>query len=243
MKEVLKNQSNKYQVQQQIVETQNKLNFLIGKYPQKIKRKSDNFINLKIDTIYAGIPSQLLQNRPDIRHAEFELSAAKLNVKVARANFYPSLGIKAGVGFEAFKPKFLKNTPESLMYSFAGDLVGPLLNKNAIKAVYKNATDRQLQAVYEYEKTVLSAYVEVANQLSNIDNLKKSYRLKEQQVKSLTESIDLSVRLFQSARADYMEVLLTQREALESKIEIIETKKNQLMAHVNMYKALGGGWN
>ncbi|TYP98082.1 NodT family efflux transporter outer membrane factor (OMF) lipoprotein [Tenacibaculum adriaticum] len=240
--EVLKNQSHKHEIQQQIIETENKINFLIGKSPQHIERNSDDFINKSIDTIYAGLPSQLLQNRPDIRSAEFELSAARLNTKIAKANFYPSIGIKAGIGLQAFNTKYLTKTPESLIYSLAGDVVGPLINRNALKAEYKTANDRQLQAIYEYEKAILNAYIEVANQLSKITNLKKIYTLRESQVEALTESIDLSTRLFQSARADYMEVLLTQREALDSKIELIETKKDQMLANINVYKSLGGGW-
>ena len=241
--EVYKNQSNKFQIQQKIVETENLINFLVGRYPQSIKRSSNGFITKTVDTMYSGIPSQLLANRPDIRKAEYELSASKLNVNIAKANFYPSIGIKAGVGFEAFKPKFLTNTPESLAYSLVGDIVSPLINRNAIKAEYQNANDRQLQAVFEYEKTILNAFIEVQNQLSNVENLKKSYSLKEDQVQALTESIDLSLKLFKSARAEYTEVLLTQREALDSKIEIIETKRDQLLANVKLYQALGGGWN
>ncbi len=89
----------------------------------------------------------------------------------------------------------------------------------------------------------MNAYIEVANQLSNIEKLNKSYKLKESQVEALTESIALSVKLFKSARAEYTEVLLTQREALDSKIEIIEAKRDQLIASVKLYQALGGGWN
>jgi len=241
--EVMKNRSHKYEIQQQIVEVENRLNFLIGRSPQHIQRESDNFIDTPIDTVYAGIPSQLLQNRPDVRSAEFELAAAKLDTKAAKASFYPQFTIKAGLGLEAFDTKYLTTTPESVLYSAIGDMVAPLINRNAIKAQYKNATARQLQAVYEYEKTILNAYIEVANQLSNIDNLKKSYELKDGQVQALTESIDLSTRLFQSARVEYIEVLLAQREALESRMELVETKKDQLLAQVNMYRALGGGWN
>ncbi len=241
--EVLKNQSHKYEIQQEIVETENKLNFLLGRTPQHIQRESDNFIDTSIDSIYAGIPSQLLQNRPDVRRAEFELAAAKLDTKAAKANFYPQFTIKAGLGLQAFNTKYLTTTPESVLYSVMGDMVAPLINRNAIKAEYKNATDRQLQAVFEYEKAILNAYIEVANQLSNIDNLKKSYELKDGQVQALTESIELSTRLFQSARVEYIEVLLAQREALESKMELVETKKNQMLAQVHMYRALGGGWN
>jgi outer membrane protein TolC len=83
----------------------------------------------------------------------------------------------------------------------------------------------------------------VANQLSNISNLEQSYNLKEQQVQALNESVTISNSLFNSARADYMEVLLTQRDALESKFELIETRKQQMNAMVNIYQALGGGWN
>ncbi|SHJ51992.1 efflux transporter, outer membrane factor (OMF) lipoprotein, NodT family [Maribacter aquivivus] len=241
--EVLKNQSHKFEVQQEIVEMENKLNFLIGRQPQSITRNSDGFIETEMDTIYAGLPSQLLLNRPDIKQAEYELEAAKLNIKVARANFYPTIGLKAGLGLQAFKPKYLTETPASLIYSAVGDIVGPLINRNAIKADYNTANSKQIQAVYEYEKAILSGYIEVVNQLSKMENLKQSYALKESQVKALTESIDLSTRLFQSARIEYIEVLLTQREALESKMELVETKKDQLMARVNVYQALGGGWN
>ncbi|WP_408036035.1 TolC family protein [Tenacibaculum aestuarii] len=240
---VLKNQSHLYELQQEIVEAENKINFLVGRYPQHVDRDSENFIDKTIEGIDTGIPSQLLKNRPDLRRAEYELAAAKLNTKVARANFYPSIGIKAGIGLQAFKPKFLTSTPESLVYSLAGDMVGPLINRNAIKAAYKTANNKQLQAVYEYERAILNAYLEVANELSKIENLKNSYDLKKQQVEALNESIELSIRLFKSARAEYTEVLLTQREALESKIEIIETKRDQLLANVKVYKALGGGWN
>ncbi|GAA3774224.1 TolC family protein [Corallibacter vietnamensis] len=240
--EVFKNKSELFSVKQEIVETENKINFLIGRTPQKIARDSNGFIEQKIDTIFTGIPSQLLLNRPDIRQAEYELAAAKLNTKVARANFYPAFTIRAGIGFEAFNTKYLTSTPESLMYSVVSDMVAPLINRNAIKAEYNTANDRQLQVVLEYEKTILQAYVDVANELSNISNLKNSYNLKAQQVDALTRSIDITNKLFKSARADYMEVLLTQRDALESKMELVEIKKDQLLARVSMYRHLGGGW-
>jgi outer membrane protein TolC len=195
------------------------------------------------DTIHAGIPSQLLANRPDIKQAELDLEAARLDVKVARARFYPSLGISASLGYQAFNPSYLLTTPESLIYSLAGDLTAPLINKNAIKATYYSANAKQVQAVYNYERAILNAYIEVANQLSKISNLEKSYDLKSKQVQTLTESITISNDLFKSSRADYMEVLMTQRDALESKFELIETKKEQMNALVNIYRALGGGWN
>jgi multidrug efflux system outer membrane protein len=240
--EVLHTKSLQYDIKQKITETENQINFLVGRFPQPIARNYQVFNSLVPDTIQAGIPAQLLENRPDIKQAEHDLAAAKLDVQVAKARFYPSLGISAGIGLQAFDPTFLVKTPESMIYSLAGDLAGPLINKNAIKAAYFSANAQQLQAVYNYERTILNAYMEVATQLSNIRNLEKSYELKSQQVEALTQSITIANDLFKSARADYMEVLLTQRDALESKFELIETKKQQINAWVNTYQALGGGW-
>lgn len=241
--EVYNSKSLEFSIQQNITETENRINFLLGRYPQTIKRNTESFNTLLPAIVNAGIPSQLLANRADIKQAELELTAAKLDVKVAKAQFYPSFGISATLGFQAFNPSYLVRAPESLLYALAGDLAGPLINKNAIKANYLTANAKQIQAVYNYEKTILNGYIETANQLSSIKNLEKSYALKTKQVLALTQSVDISNDLFRSARADYFEVLMTQRDALEAKLELIETKKQQLNAMVNIYQALGGGWN
>jgi len=241
--EVAKNQSHQYFIMQAIVETENRINFLVGRFPQPIARNSKSFPEQVPIAIYSGIPSQLLENRPDIRQAESELAATKLDVRAAKANFFPSLMITAGGGYQAFNPQFLFTSPASIVYGLAGQLVQPVVNRNAIKTYYYSANARQVQAAYNYERKILTGYIEVANQMSNLSNLEKSYTLKEQQVTALTQSIAISISLFKSARADYMEVLLTQRDALESKFELIEIKKQQMHAMVNIYSALGGGWN
>jgi NodT family efflux transporter outer membrane factor (OMF) lipoprotein len=242
--EVLKTQSLQFGIQQQITETENRINFLLARYPQPIQRNDAAFTNATLPmSIKAGVPSQLLANRPDIRRAEQELEASKLDVSVAKAAFYPSLAIHAGAGFQAFNPSFLFTSPESMIFSLAGDLIAPLVNRNAIKANFRTANARQVQAAYEYERTILNSYVEVANLMSRMNNLDKSYDLKSKQVDALTQSIGISNDLFKATRADYMEVLLTQRDALESRFELIETRQQQMRALVNMYQALGGGWN
>jgi outer membrane protein TolC len=109
--------------------------------------------------------------------------------------------------------------------------------------MYLNANAKQIQALYNYQKTLLNAYIEVSNQVSNIKNLDQTYRNKELEVQALNRSVTISTNLFSSARADYMEVLLTQRDALESRFQLLETKQKQLHATINMYRALGGGWN
>lgn len=241
--QVLHTKALQYGIQQKIVETENHINFLVGRYPQPVARNSQGFNELVPQTMYAGVPSQLLENRPDVRQAELALAASRLDVQVARKNFYPSLGIVAGIGFQAFNPAYLIQKPGAMLYNLAGDLTAPLVNRNAIKAMYYSANARQVQAVYQYEQTLLNAYIEVANQLSMINNLERTFDLKTKEVEALTQSITISNNLFRSARADYMEVLLTQRDALESRFELIETRKQQMNAMVNVYQALGGGWN
>lgn len=240
--EVLKNRSRQFEIEQKIVEAENRINFLVGRFPQPVKRDPSRFDQPLPKTIATGLPSDLLENRPDVVEAELRLRAAKLDVAVAKARFYPSLSLDAELGYEAFNPKHLLDTPASLMYNLAGNLTAPLLNRKAIKAEYATANATQIQAVYAYERTVLDAFTEVTNRLAMIDNLEKSYGLQAQQVDRLTQSIEVSKILFRSARADYMEVLLTRRDALEAEMELIETKKDQLHAIVDIYEALGGGW-
>ena len=239
--QLLNTQNRQYEIKQQITETENKINFLTGHFPQTVIRNKASFNTMVFDSIHEGIPVQLLENRPDIRQAEQEMAASKLDIKAAKAAFFPNIKLSASVGFQAFNPAVWFN-PTSLLYSVFGDIMAPLINRNAIVAAYKTSRARQIQSVYNFEKAVLNADIEVVNQLSGIDNYRKSYNTKASEVDILTQSITVSENLFRSARADYMEVLLTQREALETRMELIEIKKKQLNAEINIYKALGGGW-
>ena len=240
--EVLKNRSRLYNLEQERIEAENRINFLVGRYPQRVARNAEEFkAPLPLD-LAAGLPAQLLENRPDVRQAELQLAASKLDVSVAKAGFYPSLSIEAGVGYRSFNAAHLVTTPESLVYNVAGNLSAPLLNRAAIEAQYRSANAKQLQAVFNYEKTLLQAFTDVANQLAMIGNLQKSYDLQSRQVDTLARSVEISGILFQSARADYMEVLLTRRDSLEAQMELVETRRRQLQAMVSVYQALGGGW-
>jgi NodT family efflux transporter outer membrane factor (OMF) lipoprotein len=239
--EVLRNRTRQFEVRQQITEAENRLNYLAGRYPEPIDRSVGDFEVARTRPIEAGSPADLLAHRPDVRRAELELEAAALDVQAARARFYPALGINGAVGLESFELSSLTSTPASVLYGISADLTMPLLNRRAIEAAFRTANARQIQALYEYQRTLLAAFVEVSNQMARIRNLDSSYTAKERQVEALGESIELADRLFRSARADYLEVLLTQREALESRIELVEIKQQQLDARVTAYQALGGG--
>jgi len=231
----------RYELQQIIVETENRINFLAGRYPQPVRRSKLDLNAIQLPALSTGVPAQLLANRADIRQAEQQLEANKLDIKVARANFYPGFTLRAGIGFQAFNPVYLIN-PKSIAFNVLGDMAAPLINRNAIKATYYNASERQIQSVYSYQQTLLNAFLEVMNQLSGQQNYTQSFDVKSKQVDILNRSVGISENLFNSARADYTEVLLTQREALEARMELAEIRKKQLNATINLYKALGGGW-
>lgn len=240
--ELLHAQSMQFEIKQQIKEAENRMHLLLGQYPIHLERNSVYFMEGDLMHLHVGLPAQLLENRPDIQQAEQMLKAARLDVKVARAEFYPSLGINATLGLRAFTPKYLTRLPESIIGSLAGDLVGPLINRNAIKAEFYTANARQIAALYTYERTIISAYLEVSSALANIDNLHQEYDLRVQQVDALTTSINIAGDLFKSARADYLEVLTTQRDVLDAKLELVNTRRDQMEALVKLYRNLGGGW-
>ncbi|MCA3013149.1 MAG: efflux transporter outer membrane subunit [Myxococcaceae bacterium] len=240
--EVTKTRSRRFEFELQRVQAENRINFLLGRFPQRIERDVRRLAEPLPVTVEAGVPAQLLEHRPDVRRAQRDLEAAKLDVHAARAAFFPALSIRAAVGYESFNLAHLVATPESLLANLAGNLVAPLLNRAGIEAQYRAANARQLQAVFTYEQTVLQAFTDVVNQLAQLENLGKTSALQAQQVATLDQAVETSKVLFQSARADYMEVLLTRRDSLEAQLELIETQRRLRVAMVGLYQALGGGW-
>ena len=128
------------------------------------------------------------------------------------------------------------------MYNLIGDLFAPLINRNGIRAAYNTSKAKQNQALIEYQQTILKAYIEVCNQISSDQNFSKSFETKKQEVAILNDAITISNELYSAARADYMEVLLTQKEALDAKMELLETQLKEKEAKIGVYRALGGGW-
>ncbi len=173
--EVLKNQSRRYKIQQNITVTENHLNMLLGRLPQPIYRPSPKFKEIDIKEINTQVPATLLDNRPDIKQAVLKLQAAKLDVKSVKAEFYPSLTIDAALGYKSFNSHHFTDSPSAVFYNVTGALTAPLLNRNAIKANYFSANNRQISAIYNYEKTFINSFTEVSNQLALIKNLQKSY--------------------------------------------------------------------
>ncbi len=203
--EVRRNESEKLIIQQRIIEAENTINFAAGRFPQLVNRQSVDYINFNLRALSAGVPSQLLQNRADIREAERELSATGLDVASARARFYPSLVLSAGVGYNAFNPSYLFSTPESLIYNAAGDLVAPMINRRAIRVITKQPTLGNYKLSTTTSARCWKRYG--SHQLPDRRaKLCRSIEIKKQQLQALEASVEAASSLFQNARADYIDV-------------------------------------
>lgn len=239
--QVLSSKKMEIDIKQQISETENKLNFILGRFPQPIVRNKSAFSQSLPYQIKVGVPSDLLVNRPDVKQAEYDLLSAKANVKVAKAAFYPTFVITGSIGKDAYKTSLLFK-PESFAYNVLGNLIAPVINRSAIKAQFRTAKANQVDAIYNYQKSILNGYVEVFNEMVNLKSIEQALDLKSREVDALNQAVNSSNQLFKTGRANYYEVLNVQSNALQSKIELVETIKNQYSSVVSIYKALGGGW-
>jgi NodT family efflux transporter outer membrane factor (OMF) lipoprotein len=229
------------EITQQMLLQENKINFLLGRFPQTIARNKKTLFD-KLPDLFTGVPSQLLQNRPDIKMAELNLLAAKFDLNAARAAFYPSFTINSGLGFQAFNAKYLFRTPESIAYTLLGNVVAPIVNRSAIMSNFNYAKANQLEILYKYQQSILNAYVEVLNNLNEIEYVEKIKKLTFDKNLQYQQSIQTSLDLYKSARASYLDVLLSQQNALQSNIDLINATKRSMILKVKLYKSLGGGW-
>lgn len=229
------------EMEQAMLDHENMMNLLLSRYPTKIPRNK-KWINEQPTVLIAGVPSQLLQNRTDVRMAHYELQASRFDVEVARKSFYPTLTINASIGLQAFSPATFIN-PQSFAYGLFGGLLLPVLNRSALIAQFQTQTSLQVQALNNYQQTMLTAFGEVYTSLKKIDNLQQAIVLKTEEVNVLENAIEHAKILFQANRADYLEVLTAQQNLLEAKLSLTQFKKNQYQETANLFKAIGGGWN
>ena len=228
--------------EQQVRLAENRLHALLGRYPENISRDKAELFPATATPIEVGVPSALLRNRPDLRAAELRLEASKYDVEVARAAFYPSFNIAANVGLQAFNPRYLLDVPESITYGLSGSLLAPLVNRAAIEADFAGANALQLQALYEYQKTILMAYFDVANSLTKGTTSRAVLELKRQQTETSELAVAASDALYRAGKASYLEVLLAQQRRLDAQLQLVDAARAVRQAQVGTYLALGGGW-
>jgi HAE1 family hydrophobic/amphiphilic exporter-1 len=240
--QLLNSKASLLEVRQQLIECESKLNFLCGSYPRAVKRDSTIHSNHIQTAIKTSNPDDLLINRPDIRQAEFELKATGADVVAARKAFFPSININAFLGLQSFSAALLFDAPASLAYSAAAGLAAPLLNRRRLKADLMMSKAEQRTAYINYEKRVVNGFMEVSNALNAIKNITEMYKTKAEEVEVLKQSVITSSELFKAGRANYMEVIMAQKNALQSQRELVNYNKRQNVTVINLYRSLGGGW-
>ena len=227
---------------QAVRETEIRLNLLLGRLPREIASAAASPDKELATSIELGIPSDLLENRPDIREARLLLEAAKCDVKAARAAFFPSVNITGGLGYQAFDPRFLLSTPESIAYSVSGGLVAPVVNRSAVRSEFDAASAGQLEAMYHYQKVVLTGFAEVAIGISKVQRASEIVHQRKAKREALDNTVDTATLLFSTGNAGYFEVLAAEQSALRVELELIEAYRDERNARVFLYRALGGGW-
>ena len=230
------------ELQQAITLQENALSILAGDLPGRTER------NLKLDqvsfpeTLTTGVPTSILNRRPDIRRSELALDVANANVGIAKANMYPALTITASGGINSFKASNWFNIPASLFGAATGGLTQPLFLRNQLKTQFEVSKVERERTVIEFRQTVLYAVGEVSDALVKIEKLKEQQTIAAARVKTLEQAISNSNMLFQSGMANYLEVITAQSNVLQSELELVAIKRAQLAANVDLYRSLGGGW-
>lgn len=229
-------------IKQRIVEIENNLNQLAGRYEGNVERSAtvsieDHFCG----DIKGGIPATMLLQRPDVQEAHAEMEASKANVGAARAAFFPTINISAYTAFNAFKANVLFSGT-SLGYQLLGGLTAPIFQQHQLRAQFNIANANQQQAYYNYEKVALNAYKEVLNNLNAIENFNKMLLIKKDEVAALESGVSISHDLYVAGYASYLEIVTAQKNKLEAELDQVRLQRSNIDAVLDLYKSVGGGW-
>lgn len=234
-------QGYEYEAKQQITAIEAHINYLLGRYPQPVERDSSTLKKQLPQIIYAGIPSAMITRRPDVQEAALELQATKFDVASASAAFMPALNITPYFGLNSFKGNLLFNTA-SVTYGLLGGLTSPLFNKKAIEGNYQLAGAAQKEAFYKYQQSLLNSFNEVYIGLNDIKNKRHIQKLKQLEVNELSNGVTSANELYVAGYASYLEVITAQKSVLQAELELNDNRKDVLIALVQLYRSLGGGW-
>ena len=219
---------------------ENTMSILLGSAPHEITRGSLENQNIDIP-LNTGIPAQLLRNRPDVMAAEYSLMNAFELTNAARASFYPSLTLSATGGFQNIEIDKLFNA-NSLFATIIGGLTQPIFNKRQIRTQYEVSQAQQEQAYLDFRLAVITASKEVSDALYNYEAATEKIEVNQKEFEAYNLATNYSEELLDNGFANYLEVLNARENALNSSLNLINTKNNQLQAIVDLYEALGGGW-
>jgi multidrug efflux system outer membrane protein len=229
------------ELERQIVLKENQINVLLGRNPGPIERRATLLDQTTPPEIPAGLPSELLERRPDIRQAEQNLRAANAQIGVATANFFPQIGLTSLFG--KVSPELSAFTGGTAdMWAAAGTMTGPLFQGGTLVAQYREAKAAWEEAKLAYQQTALNAFQEVSNFLISHEKLEGSRAQQSRAVRSYYEAVQVSIKRYVAGKASYYEVLQNQQNLFPAETTLARTQLNQLLTIVQLYKALGGGW-
>lgn len=227
-------------IEMSIHEMENSLSLLLGRKAGIIERST--FAQQTVpQELKAGVPFQMLANRPDVRSAELTFRSAFELTNAARANFYPTLSISQtifGVGASNFSNLF---KPESLLFNLVGNIVQPIFSQGQLSSGLKIAKLDQEIALNSFKQTVFEAGNEVSNILFTFNTSLTKNAVRDQQVKSLENSVEYTQLLLKAGEANYLEVISAESNLLSARLGKVNDKLEQLQASIDLYKALGGG--
>ncbi len=230
------------QLEQDIELVENNLSILTGSVPLRIERNAE-LDDLEIPaSLPAGIPAQMVSNRPDVKSRELALTVANARVGLAKADFYPALNITATGGVNSFKASNWFNLPASLFGVVTGAIAQPLLQRRAIRTNYNIAKIEREKTVIEFKQSVLQAVSEVSGAMVKIEKLNEQYRAASNRAEVLQQATKNAQLLFQSGMANYLEVITAQSNSLQSELALANIKLAHLNAVTELYRAVGGGW-
>ncbi|HEY6929290.1 MAG TPA: efflux transporter outer membrane subunit [Thermoanaerobaculia bacterium] len=228
------------ELERQIEATENQLNFLLGRNPAEIPRGLELASQPMPPEVPAGLPSTLLQRRPDVLQAEQELISANALVGVATANFFPTISLTGLFG--GVSPEVSSLFPEGRTWSIAAGLFGPLFQGGRLISQYDVAYAQWQQSVVLYEQTVTGAFSETTTVLYAREKLAASVAELEKTVADYREMVRLTNLRYDSGLASYFEVLYAMQQLYPAELALARQRQNLLSDYVNIYKALGGGW-
>ena len=228
--------------QRQIILTENAIRVLIGLGPGPINRGASNYDQVLSPDIPVGLPSQLLQRRPDIMASEYALQAQFARIGVAQANRFPTISLTGALGFASPQLSTLL-TNNGLVANGFGQLFGPLFNWGQNKKLVEVEKHRTEALYYQYQQTTLNAFADVDNSLAEYRNLNEEHAARKQQVDAAAKALTLSQARYDNGYTSYLEVIIMQTNLFDAQLLESTTLQLKLNSIVSLYKALGGGWN
>jgi len=229
------------ELEQQIAMQENQLSILLGQNPGAILRGNSSLEKQMPPDVPAGLPSALLERRPDIREAEQQLRSANAQVGVAVANFFPQLNLTGLLG-EVSPELSAFTSGGEVAWSIAAGLTGPLFHGGQLRAQYAQARAAREQFALQYQAAVLNAFQEISDALISREKLASARMQQSRAVDAYKEAVKISMERYRLGNADYYEVLQEQQLLFPAENSLVQTQLNQLLAVVQLYRALGGGW-